>query len=89
MGAHEDALNTLKEQDVLYMLNIIITELKDGSTIQYRQDREAYQIWKKKNSSACIILLSVMDDYIAKNFKRYENVMELWNVFREIGRAHV
>ena len=73
----------LKEQEVLDMLNIVMTEPEDGSTIQYRRDREAYQIWKKKNSSARIILLSVMDDDIAKQFKRYENVMKLWNALRE------
>ena len=74
----------LEEQEVLDMLNIVVTEPEDGSTIQHRRYREAYQIWKKKNSSAHIILLSAMDDDIAKQFKRYENVMELWNALREI-----
>ena len=56
----------LEEQEVLNMLNIVMTEPEDRSTIQYRRDRKAYQIWKKKNSSAHIILLSAMDDDIAK-----------------------
>ena len=34
----------LEEQEVLDMLNIVMTEPEDGSTIQYRWDREAYQI---------------------------------------------
>ena len=33
-----------EEQEVLAMLNIVMTELEDGSTIQHRQDRGAYQI---------------------------------------------
>ena len=73
----------LEEQEVLDMLNIVITEIEDGSTIQHRQDKEAYQIWKKKNSTR-IILLSAMDDDIAKQFKRHENAIELWNALREI-----
>ena len=73
----------LEEQEVLDMLNIFMTKPEDGSIIQHRRDREAYQIWKKKNSSARIILLSAMDDDIAKQFKRYENAMELWNALRE------
>ena len=32
----------LEEQEVLDMLNIIMTEPEDGSTIQHRRDREAY-----------------------------------------------
>ena len=52
-----------------------------------RQDREVYQTWKKKNSSARIILLSAMDDDIARQFKRYENVIELWNALREMFRG--
>lgn len=34
----------LEEQEVLDMLNIVMTEPEDGSTIQHRQDREVYQI---------------------------------------------
>ena len=34
----------LEEQEVLDMLNIVMTEPEDGSTIQHRRDREAYQI---------------------------------------------
>ena len=32
----------LEEQEVLDMLNIVMTEPEDGSTIQHRRDREAY-----------------------------------------------
>ena len=32
----------LEEQEVLDMLNIVMTEPEDGSTVQYRRDREAY-----------------------------------------------
>ena len=73
----------LEEQEVPDMLNTVMSKPEDGSTIQHRRDREAYQIWKKKNSSARIILLSTMDDDIAKQFKRFENAMELWNALRE------
>ena len=51
------------------MLNIVMTEPEDESTVQHRRDREAYQTWKKKNYSAHIILFSAMDDDIAKQFK--------------------
>ena len=66
------------------MLNIIMIASEDGSTIQHRRDKEVYQTWKKKNSSSGIILLSAMDDDIAKQFKRYENEMELWNALKEL-----
>ena len=74
----------LEEQEVLDMLNIVMTEPEDGSTIQHRQDREVYQTWKKKNSTARIILLNAMDDDIAKQFKRFKTTMELWNALREV-----
>ena len=32
----------LEEQEVLDMLNIVMTESEDGSAIQHRRDREAY-----------------------------------------------
>ena len=34
--------HVLEEQEVLDMLNIVMTEPEDGSTIQHRRGREAY-----------------------------------------------
>ena len=50
----------LEEQKDLKVLNHVLDKPKDGTTAQHRRDREAYEAWKKKNSLACIMLLSSM-----------------------------
>ena len=51
---------------------------EQGNTTQHRRDREAYETWKKKNSTARIILLSSMDDDIMREFKKYEITKGMW-----------
>ncbi|XP_031284645.1 probable transcription factor At1g11510 [Pistacia vera] len=47
-------------------------EPEEGVTAQHRRDRAAYDIWKKKNSTARITLLSSMDNDLMKKYRDYE-----------------
>ena len=40
----------LEEQEALELLQMSMTEPKQGNMAQHRRDREAYETWKKKNS---------------------------------------
>ena len=73
----------LEEQEALETLNAIMEEPEDGTTAQHRRDKEAYLVWKKKNSTARIILLSAMSDDIAKEFKGHDKVINLWIALKE------
>lgn len=63
-----EVLNALEEQDARGPLDVSMDEPIEGNTAQHRQDREAYDVWKKKNNIARVVILSAMDDYIAKQF---------------------
>ena len=54
-----------------------------GNTDQHKRDREAYDAWKKKNTKACIILLSAMTDDVAKEFKVYGKTMNFLTALKE------
>ena len=73
----------LEEQEALETLTAIMEEPEDGTTAQHRRDKEAYLVWKKKNSTARIILLSAMSDDIAKEFKGHDKAMNLWIALKE------
>ena len=62
----------LEEQEVLEVLTMSMDEPEEGTTAQHRRDREAYEAWKKKNSTARITLLRSMDNDIMKEFMKYD-----------------
>ena len=68
----------LEEQEVLETLTISMDKPAEGTTAQHRRDHEAYGAWKKKNSTACITLLSSMDNDIIKEFRKYEIANDMW-----------
>ncbi|XP_065852337.1 uncharacterized protein [Euphorbia lathyris] len=68
----------LGEQKVLDCLGSVMDTPEEGTISQHEKDLEAYVAWRKKNSTARIILLSAMDDVIAKQFQIYDNSMDLW-----------
>ncbi|XP_065852342.1 uncharacterized protein [Euphorbia lathyris] len=72
----------LEEQEVFDSLSSIMAKPEEGTTSQYRKDLEAYMAWRKKNSTARIVLLSAMDDDITKQFNMYENAMDIWTALK-------
>ena len=50
-------------------LNHVMVEPEHNSTAQHRRDSEAYVTWKRKNTIACITLLSSMDDAVMCEFE--------------------
>ena len=73
----------LEEQEALEVLKISMLEPKQGNTTQDRRDREAYETWKMKNFTACIMLLSSMDDDIIREFKKYKITKDMWSALSE------
>lgn len=73
----------LEDQEVLETLNHVMAQPEEGTTAQHKRDKETYLAWKKKNSSARIIMLSAMDDDIAKQFRNCENAKDLWIQLQE------
>ncbi|XP_065852339.1 uncharacterized protein [Euphorbia lathyris] len=68
----------LEEQEILDSLSSVMAKPEEGTTSQHKRDLETYMAWRKKNSTARIILLSAMNDEIAKQFHFYDNAMNLW-----------
>ena len=73
----------LEEQEVLEVLTMSMDEPEEGTTAQHRRDREAYEAWKKKNSTARITLLSSMDNDIMKEFRKYDLAKDMWSTLAE------
>ena len=72
----------LEEQEALEVLNHVLDKPEDGITAQHHRDREAYEAWKKKNSLACITLLSSMENDLMHEFKNYEIAKEIWEALK-------
>ncbi|XP_031250319.1 uncharacterized protein LOC116108189 [Pistacia vera] len=70
-----------EEQEVLEALTTTMEEPEEGATTQHRRDRAAYDMWKKKNSTACITLLSNMDNDLMKKYRDYELAKDMWSAF--------
>ncbi|XP_031259002.1 chloroplast envelope quinone oxidoreductase homolog [Pistacia vera] len=54
-------------------------EPEEGATTQHRRDRATYDMWKKKNSTACITLLSSMDNDPMTKYREYELAKDIWS----------
>ena len=72
-----------KKQEAHDLLELIMVEPEDSNATQHRCDHEAYVAWKKKNTITRIIILSAMDDDIAKQFKCYKFAKDIWTVLKE------
>ena len=72
----------LEEQESIEVLNETMVEPAKGTIAQHRRDREAYNAWKKKNSTARITFLSNMKNDIMREFKKHELVHEMWNTLK-------
>ncbi|XP_065852335.1 uncharacterized protein [Euphorbia lathyris] len=73
----------LEEQEILDSLSSVMAKPEEGTTTQHKRDLETYVAWRKKNSTARIILLSAMNDEIAKQFHFYDNAMDLWMALKQ------
>ena len=67
----------LEEQEALEALNQIMEEPEDGTTAQHKRDKDAFAVWKRKNSLARITLLSSMDNDIMREFGRFQNAKDM------------
>ena len=58
-------------------------EPEQGNFAQHRKDQETYVAWKKKNSLACITLLSCMQDDLLIEYKVYKIAHEMQKALKE------
>ena len=58
-------------------------EPEQGNSAQHRKDQETYVAWKKKNSLACITLLSCMQDDLLIKHEVYQTAHEMWEALKE------
>ena len=72
----------LEEQEVLETLTISMDKPAKDTTAQHRRDHEAYEAWKK-NSTACITLLSSMDNDIIKEFRKCDIANDMWSTLAQ------
>ena len=63
--------NLIELQESLEVITNIMTEPSKGNSTQHKRDLEAYGAWKIKNRSACILLLSTMEDDFMCEYKEY------------------
>lgn len=75
----------IEEEDAHGPLYSIMDALKEGDTIQYKRSQEAYKVWGKKNTIACVVNPSAMDDYVAKKLYGYEYAHDLLVVSFEVS----
>ena len=75
---HRKVQYTFIEQKTFETIINTIVEHVAGTTTQHRNDLEAYQAWKRKNSIARITLLSSMVDDLICGFKEYETTQAMW-----------
>ena len=69
----------LEKQEATDVLNHDLDEPEEENTVQHRKDRKAYEAWNKKNSKACITLLSSMEDDIMHEFWKLDIAKEIWD----------
>ena len=80
----------LEEQEALEVLQMSMTEHEQGNMAQHRRDHEAYETWKRKNSTTRITLLSSMDHDIMREFRKYEITKAMWStLFKRFGGTSI
>ncbi|ESQ44830.1 hypothetical protein EUTSA_v10003344mg, partial [Eutrema salsugineum] len=73
----------LEEQEVKETLFHHMEEPEQGTTAQHEKDHEAYVVWKRKNSIACITLLSCMQDDLMCKFEEYGTAKGMWEALKD------
>ncbi|XP_044477551.1 uncharacterized protein LOC123204812 [Mangifera indica] len=78
----------LDEQDALEVVNQVMEEpqLNEGqnpNNAQHKHDMDAYNSWKKKDSTARGILISSMNDDIAYQYEQFETTNAIWVALKE------
>jgi hypothetical protein len=59
-----------------------MAEPEQGNIAQHRLDMEAYQTYKRKDSVACILMLSSMRNDIMLRFERHRSTQSVWNTVK-------
>jgi hypothetical protein len=67
----------VEEQEVLTVLDHILTEPENCTTPKHISDSAAFESWKKKNFIARITLLSSMENDVMREFRQYEVAKEM------------
>ena len=67
----------LEEQEILTVLDHILTVPEKGTTEKHIAENAAFESWKKKNFIARITLLSSMDNDVMREFRQYEIAKEM------------
>ncbi|XP_073309909.1 uncharacterized protein [Primulina huaijiensis] len=73
----------LDEQDVLEGINQVMQDPGVGNTAQQRRDQEAYQAWKKKDSTAHALLVSSVIDDLIHECEQHLTAHDIWVYLRE------
>ncbi|XP_073289064.1 uncharacterized protein [Primulina huaijiensis] len=73
----------LDEQDALEGINQVMQDPGVGNTAQQRRDQEAYQAWKKKDSTARAILVSSVIDDLIHECEQHLTAHDIWVYLRE------
>jgi gag-polypeptide of LTR copia-type/Domain of unknown function (DUF4219) len=73
----------LEKQEVLTVLDHILTEPEKGTTPKHISDSAAFESWKKKNFIARITLLSSMENDVMREFRQYEVAKEMWLALKQ------
>ncbi|XP_044503424.1 uncharacterized protein LOC123224005 [Mangifera indica] len=82
----------LDEQDALEAVNQVMDEpqLAEGqnpNNAQHRRNMDAYNSWKKKDSTARGILISSMNDDIAYQYEQFKTANAMWVALTEKFRG--
>ena len=72
----------LEEQDMLETITQPMAELEQDNIAQHRRDMEAYQVYKRKDRVARILLLSSMRNDIMLRFERHRSAQAVWNAVK-------
>ena len=75
---HRKVTFIIKDQEATEALHTTMKKPQDGDSVQSKRDMEAYEAWKKKNSTARLTLLSSMDNYIMCQYEHYRSAYEMW-----------
>ena len=77
----------LEEQEVLETINAEMEERQavesNNNNAQFRRDLTAYNAWKRKDSTARGILISLMNDDLVYEYLQYQTAHAMWVALRE------
>ena len=79
---HRKIQYVMEEQDMLETITQPMVELEQGNTAQHSRDMEEYQVYKRKDLIALILLLSSMRNDIMMRFERHRSAQAVWDAVK-------